>query len=213
MKKIFFNSSSQEEDIKAADDLCLFFAVLKDKVSLWHKDKIMPGDDRNIALDQNLNDSDVAIHLLSNAYENEPLCAEIMSKSIEQHKKNIPVLVSTFPWELDDTLVQLKEEFVPHDLVPLSRRTDDDKRAVYTGIVKDVNNELLGAGKISFNDRGYYFLLSGIALVAGFFAAWYTNDIFGSLTMTLLVFLMFIFVALFIVRKVIHPTSVSTYKF
>ena len=142
----------------------------------------------------------------SNAIVSEP------NKSIEQNKKNIPVLVSTFPWELDETLVQLKKEFIPHDLVPLSRRSDDDKKVIYTGIVKNVNNEFLGGGKISFNDRWYYILLSVIACIAGFFAAFYANDIFGSLTIALLVFFMFIFTALFILRKIIHPTSVSTYK-
>ncbi len=211
MKKIFFNSSSQVEDTKTTEDLCLFFAVLKDKVSLWHKDKIIPGDDRKLSLNKNLDDSDVAIHLLSNDYENEPVCAEIMNKSIEQHKKNIPVLVSTFPWELDDILLQLKKELMPHDLVPLNRQPN--REIIYTEIVKNVNNELLGGSKISFNDRWYYILLAAIACIAGFFAAFYANDIFGSLTIALLVFLMFIFTALFILRKIIHPVSVSTNKF
>jgi hypothetical protein len=114
---------------------------------------------------------------------------------------------------LDNTLVKLKNEFVPHDLKALSGRSDDDKKIIYTGIVKNVNNELLGGGKISFNDRWYYFLLSGIALAAGFFAAFYTGYLFGSLTIALLVFLLFTFAALFILRKIIHPTSVTNCKF
>lgn len=212
VKKIFFNSSHQEEDTKITEDLCLFFAVLKDKVSLWHKEKIIPGDDRKATLNKNLDEADVAIHLLSNAYENEPGCIEIMNRSLQQNKKNIPVLVSAFPWELDDTLVQLKNEFMPHDLVPLNRQPF--KNEIYTEIVKNVKKDVLGdETKLSFNSRGYYFMLAGVALVAGFFVAYFADDIFDSLAVTLLAFLMFVCAALFILRKIIFPTAVSTYKF
>lgn len=212
LKKIFFNYSGEEEDIKMTQDLCLYFAVLKDKVSLWHKDKIMPGDVIKDALIKNLDDADAAVHILSIAYENEASCKEILDRAIEQHKKNIPVLVSTFPWEFDEVLLQLKEEILPHDHKAVDLHTNP--HVVFTEIVYSVKNKLFGAGpNLKFNERSYYFLLAGIALAAGFIAAWFTNNIFGSLAVTLLAFSMFACTALFILRKIIFPTSVSTSKF
>ena len=212
VKKIFFNYADDEEDIKITQDLCLYFAVLKDKVSLWHKDKIMPGDVIKDALHKNLDDADAAVHILSVAYENENDCKEILDKSILQNKKNIPVLVSTFPWEFDDAIVKLKAELLPHDHKPVDLHTNT--HVVYTEIVYSVKNKLFGAGpNLQFNQRGYYYLLAGIALAAGFIAAFFANDIFGSLAVSLLAFTMFACTALFILRKIIFPTSVSTSKF
>jgi len=212
VKKIFFNYADQKEDTEMMQNLCLFFAVLKDKVLLWHKDKILPGDVRKDALNKNLDDSDAAIHLLSNSYENEPGCKEILNRSLQQNKKNIPVLISTFPWEMDNTLLQLKNDLLPHDKKPVNSNSKPE--VVYTEIVRSVKKDLLGdETKLSFNDRWYYYILAAIALAAGFFAAYWTNDIFNSLTITLLVFLLFAVTALFILRKIIFPTSVTTYKF
>ena len=212
MVKIFFNYADQKDDTAIMEDLYLFFSVLKDKIFLWHKAKILPGDDIKDALNKNLDDSDATVHLLSNSYENEAGCKEILNRSIQQNKKNIPVLLSTFPWELDEKLVQLKKDFLPPDHVPIDLQPN--KKVTYTQIVRSVNKDLLGNhAEVSFNDRWFYFLLSAVALLAGFFAAYWANNIFGSLAVVLLVFLLFVLTALFILRKVIFPTSVLTNKF
>lgn len=211
-KKIFFNYAGDEEDIKMTQDLCLYFAVLKDRVSIWHKDKIMPGDVIKDALIRNLENADAAVHILSNAYENEENCREILARSIQLNKKNIPVLISSFPWEFDETLVTLKEELLPRDLKPVDLH--NNIHVVFTEIVRSVKDKLFGVDvKLRLNERSFYYLLAGFALVAGFVASFFTYHIFGSLAITLLTFLMFICTALFILRKIIFPTSVSTNKF
>ena len=211
-KKIFFNYSDLPEDVVMAKNLCLHFAVLKDKVSIWHKDKIIPGDDRKKVLDINLADSTAAVHLLSIAYENQKDCTDIMDKSISGHKKNIPVLLSSFDWESDATLVQLKDEILPHDHRPVDTHTNFN--AVYTEIVQSVKNDLFNDNsKVKFNQRGFYYALAGLVLVVGVLASYWTNDVFDSVTITLLVFLMFIIASFFILRKIFFPVSVSTSKF
>lgn len=212
MKKIFFNYSGEEKEIIMTNNLCLHFVVLKDKISIWHKGKIFPGDVVKDELEKNLEDSQAAVHLLSAAYENDDDCTDILQRSLEGNKKNIPVLLTSFDWESDAKLLPLKAAMLPQD----KRAVDlhPNQNLVYTEIVKSVKKDLLGDdSKLSFNDRGYYFILAAIALLVGFVAAWYTNVLFGSFTISLLVFLLFVAAALFVIRKIIFPVSVTTYKF
>ena len=210
-KKIFFNYSSSEKDTVMLTNLCLHFAVLRDKVSLWHKGKLIPGDDIKVTMEKNLDDSNAAVHLLSINYETEADCTDIMQRSISLHKKNVPVLISYFDWESDDTLTQLKEALLPHDHEPVDAHPNFDK--VYTEIVQSVKNDLFNdSTRISFNQRGYYYLLAGIALVAGICTSVWVNNEFDSILVTLLVFAMFLITSLFILRKIFFPVSVSTNK-
>ena len=210
-KKLFFNYSNDENDVIMMNNLCLHFAVLRDRISIWHKDKILPGAEIKKALDLNLSDSAAAIHLLSSNYESEDDCTDILEKSISLNKRNFPVLLRNFAWEQDPLLKKMEDEILPHDHRPLNSHKDADD--VYTEIVQSVSDDLFNDGKkIKFNQRGYYFLLAGVALVAGFGASLWVNSLFGSIRITMLVFAMFLLTAVFILRKIIFPVSVSTSK-
>ena len=211
VKKIFFNYSDQAEDVVMMKNLCLHFAVLKDKVSLWHKEKIIPGDDRKKLVEKNLAESSAAVHLLSIAYETQDDCTDILQRCISEHKKNIPVLLSSFDWESDDALVKMKDELLPQDHQPVD--THANFNAVYTEIVQRVKNDLFNDNsKIKFNQRGFYFALAGLVLIAGFFVSLWVNTIFDSISIALLTCCMFIICSLFVLRKIFFPVSVSTSK-
>ena len=212
MKKIFFNYSGQEQDVVMMTNLSLHFAVMKDRLSLWHKGKIVAGEEIKTALDKNLADADATIHLLSINYVTENDCMEVLQHSIEQHKKNIPVLLSSFDWESDKTLSKMEDEILPLDHQPVD--VHPNFNAVYTEIVQSVRRDIFGDDRpVKFNHRGHYLLLAGLLLVAGLFAAWFTNNAFGSIIISLLSFTLFVIAALFVLRKIIFPTSVSTNKF
>ena len=211
MKKIFFNYSNESEDVKMMCNLCLHFAVLKDKVELWHKGKILPGDTIDETIHKNFNDSDAAMHLLSLSYAAEDDCMELLKEGMDQRKENIPVLLSSFDWESDTNIKQLKEKLLPHDHKPIDIHSNYNE--MYTEIVRTVKREVLGIkGEVKFNTRSFYYILAAASLVAGGFVANWANSIFGNLGITLAVFSLFIIAALFTLRKIIFPTSISTSK-
>lgn len=211
MKKIFFNYSDEAEDAKMMRNLCLHFSVLKGKVELWHKGKMRPGDPVNETMSSNLNDADAALHLLSISYAAEDDCMDLLEQGIQQNKKNIPVLLSSFDWQSVDSIKQLQEELLPHDHKPVDVHSNYNE--VYTEIVQTVKKDILGIeGNAGFNDRGYYYALSGILLGIGFFVTRWANKEFDHLGITLGVFTLFIIAAIFILRNIIFPTSISTSK-
>ncbi|MEP6675098.1 MAG: TIR domain-containing protein [Ferruginibacter sp.] len=212
MKKIFFNYSGQQDDVVMMTNLSLHFAVMKDRVSLWHKGKILAGEVIKDALDKNLEDSDAAVHLLSINYVAEDDCMELLQHSIEQHKKNIPVLLTSFDWQAEKTISALKDEFLPLDHEPVD--THRNFNVVYTEIVQTVRRDIFGdETAVKFDHRNHYWLLAGVVLVIGFFAALWMDNLFDSISIALLSFMLFGIAALFILRKTIFPTSVSTTKF
>lgn len=211
MKKIFFNYSADPEDAKMMRNLCLHFSVLKNKVELWHKGKIMPGDVIEESLRRNLDDSDLALHLLSISYVTEDQCVSLLEEGMEHQIKNVPVLLSSFDWQSMDSIRQLENELLPGDHKPVDTHPDYNK--IYTEIVVAVKKDLLGIDtKTGNTDRLYFYLLAGVMLAVGSALAFWANNLFGKLGITLMVFAMFVFAAVFILRKIIFPTSVSTSK-
>ncbi len=211
MKKIFFNYSADPDDGKMMRNLCLHFSVLKNNVELWHKGKILPGDVIEESLRKNLDDSDLALHLLSISYAAEDQCVSLLEEGIVNHKKNVPVLLSSFDWQSMDSIRQLENELLPGDHKPVD--THPNYNEIYTEIVIAVKQDLLGIDtKTGTTDRLYFYLLAGVLLTVGSVLAYWANGLFNNLGITLMVFAMFVFAAVFILRKIIFPTSVSTSK-
>ena len=211
MKKIFFNYSDEAEDGKMMRNLCLHFSVLKDKVDLWHKGRIRPGDVVSDAMSGNLNNADAVLHLLSISYAAEDDCMGLLKEGVEQHKKNIPVLLSSFDWESVDAIKKLQEELLPHDHKPVDVHPNYNE--VYTEIVQTVKKDVLGIESTNrFTDRIYYYLLAAAELIAGGFVSVWVNNIFNHLGITLAVFGLFMIAAFFTLRNIIFPTSISASK-
>jgi hypothetical protein len=211
MKKIFFNYSNDSEDGKMMRNLSLHFSVLKDKVDLWHKGKLLPGDTVDEALSDNLNNSDAVLHLLSISYAAEEDCMELLEQGIEKQKKNIPVLLSSFDWQSVDAINKLEDELLPQDHQPVD--THANYNEIYTEIVQTVRSEVLGVkSKGRPNDRLYYYILATLILAAGAGISLWANSIFDHLGITIGVFSLSVIGALFTLRHIIFPTSVSTSK-
>jgi hypothetical protein len=211
MKKIFFNYSDEAEDAKMMRNLCLHFSVLKDKVDLWHKGRILPGDTVNETQSVNLNNADAVMHLLSISYAAEDDCMKLLDQGVQQHKKNIPVLLSSFDWESVDAINKLREDLLPHDHKPVDVHPNYNE--VYTEIVQTVKKDVLGIEtKAGPNGRMFYYVLSGLILVVGSVVTIGTKSFFDNLGITLGIFALFIIAAIFTLRHIIFPTNISTSK-
>jgi TIR domain len=211
MKKIFFNYSDEAEDAKMMRNLCLHFSVLKDKVDLWHKGKILPGDTVDEELSFNLNNADAVLHLLSISYAAEDDCMELLDQGIKQDKNNIPVLLSSFDWQSVDPIKQLEEKLLPQDHKPVDVHPNYNE--VYTEIVQTVKKDVLGMeGKAGSGGRIFYYILSALILAVGSLVTIWANNIFNHLGITLGVFALFVISAFLTIRKIIFPTSISTSK-
>ena len=211
MKKIFFNNSDEAEDAKMMRNLCLHFSVLKDKVDLWHKGKILPGDTVNETLSTNLNNADAVLHLLSISYTAEDDCMKLLGQGIKQDKNNIPVLLSSFDWESVEEIKKLQEKLLPHDHKAVDVHPNYNE--VYTEIVQTVKKDVLGIEtKAGSNGRMFYYVLAGLILVVGTGATILTKDSIDNWGITAGLFSLFIIAAFFTIRKIIFPTSISTSK-
>lgn len=211
MKKIFFNYADEAEDKKMMCNLCLHFAVLKNDLELWHKGKILPGDVVNDSLSRNFKDSDAALHLLSISYATEDQCVNLLNQGIQLHKKNIPVLLSSFDWESLKPVQELKDELLPEDHQPID--THQNSNAAYTGIVRAVKKEVLGIeSNEPENERPFYYMVAALALLTGVGVSVWMQKELEHIGLTLGVFSLFILTALFALRKIIYPTTVSTLK-
>jgi len=213
MKKIFLNYSDEADDKKMMQNLCIHLSILKD-VDLWHKGRMLAGDAVESTMLSNLQESDAVLHLLSISYcQEEEECMLLLDKGIEQQKENIPVLISSFAWEEIPEIKKLEDRLLPHDHIPIDGHPDN-YNAVYTEIVRTVKHDVLGVeGAVKVDQRGYYYLLAGLALAIGIGAAVWVNSEFHQLGITLGIFTLFILTALFSLRKLIFPTGISTFKF
>jgi hypothetical protein len=162
-------------------------------------------------LSGNLNNADAVMHLLSISYVAEKNCMGLLEQGIDKQKDNIPVLLSSFDWESVDEIKQLEKKLLPHDHQPVDVHPNYNE--VYTEIVQTVKKDVLGIeSKAGLNDRSYYYLLAVLLLGAGTGVAAWANNIFGHLAITLGVFSLFIIAAIFTLRHIIFPTSISTSK-
>src|SRR5688572_5815954 len=119
-KKLFLNyANSHPDDVALFNNLALHLSILKDKIDPWFRGKILAGEVMDDVIKANLKNADAVIHLLSIHFENEAQCVELLKNSLKEKKKNFPILISSFDWESDTTLMSLKDEILPSDGRPI----------------------------------------------------------------------------------------------
>ena len=135
-----------------------------------------------------------------------------MEKSIQEKKVIIPILLSSFHWEGDPRLVQLKQHFLPTSEEPVDSFPNIKK--VFSDIIETLCQQVLGnKEKVQFkNDRPFYYVLALLVFVMGTIATIMIYSIFQEIVPALLVFLLFCCIILFILKNVIFPTSISSLK-
>lgn len=211
-KKILFlnYADSHPDDVKMFNNLSLHLSILKDKAEAWSKGRILAGEVTDAAIIENFKKADAIIHLLSVHFENEKSCLQLLENSIKENKKIIPILISSFDWESDAVLRELQNRFLPENKEPVDSFTNNNE--ILTEIVKLIRAEIFG-DKISEarkSDHGFYYLLSAIVFLAGCAATYWVQTTFHQFSISIMIFLMFSCIILFVLRKILFPTNISS---
>jgi hypothetical protein len=213
-KKILFlnYADNSPDDVKMFHNLSLHLSILKDKVEAWSKAKIMAGEVKEEIINANIKNADAVIHLLSVHFENENQCLKLLETSILEKKKIIPILISSFDWESDESLAHLKNEMLPEDKKPIDSYNNPNE--VFTEIVKSIRVEVFGDSipEPPKSDRNFYYILATIVFLIGCSATWWVYTTFHKISISVMVFLMFCCIILLVVRKVLFPTNISSIK-
>lgn len=103
MTKVFFSYSHKDEGLR--DMLQTHLAGLQHKglIETWHDRRIGAGDEFENAIDQNLNDADIILLLVSSDFIASRYCYEIeMTRAMERHEARearvIPVILRPCDW-------------------------------------------------------------------------------------------------------------------
>lgn len=211
-KKLFLNySTGNQEDVKMYNNLSLHLSVIRDRIDPWSVSYIKPGDEPDKEIQQNFEGSDAIVHLLSINFENDNQCLSLLLNGIKEKKQNIPILISSFDWESDTNLAALREQILPHPDQPID--TFSNPNLVFKTIIQALRAKVLGdsAPAKMKSDRTFYYIFTAVILAMGVVATSYAQSTFGDFRATVLVALMFLCIALFIIRKVLFPTNISTY--
>ncbi len=214
-KKLFLNyDSDNPSDALLYRNLYLHLSILNEKIEAWSKDKILAGENKDEKVQQMLLESDAIIHLLSVNFGNKDECIEVFKRSVAKNKKNIPVLISSFPWEEYNTILpDIENRILPDDQTPIDLQPNTNKSL--SEIVKHIKAELTGKetkkeSKIS--DRMFYYILAGIVSIMGIVSTVIIQSEIKETKISILTALMFVCIVLVILRKVIFPTNVATLK-
>lgn len=98
--------SYSHKDESMRDELEIHLSMLKREglISTWHDRKILHGDDFGDEIDQNLEDSDIILLLVSPYFIDSDYCYEVeMQRALERHNKDearvIPIILEHCVWQ------------------------------------------------------------------------------------------------------------------
>jgi hypothetical protein len=104
MAKVFFSYSHHDEQYR--DQLEAHLASLRHegKIESWHDRRLLAGSEFGSEIDQQINDADIILLLVSANFLNSKYCYSIeMARALERHSKGeahvIPVIVKPCDWE------------------------------------------------------------------------------------------------------------------
>lgn len=205
-------ANSHPDDVAMHNNLSLHLSILKDKVDPWSRGKILAGDVKDDVIHDNLKNADAVIHLLSIHFENETQCVEVLKNSLKENKKNFPILISSFDWESDVTLMSLKDQMLPKDGKPVDKYQNFNE--VLTDVVKIIRLEILGGeySDTKVSGRSFYYILAGFVFLIGCTASFWVYDTLQDISLAIITFLMSCCIILLVLRKVIFPTNISALK-
>ncbi|WP_421774260.1 toll/interleukin-1 receptor domain-containing protein [Gracilimonas sp.] len=129
MSKIFMSYSHKDEPLR--DELELHLSMLKRQglISTWHDRKILPGDEFENEIDENLESSDIILLLVSPYFLASDYCYEIeMKRAIERHENGearvIPIILDHCDWK---NALFGKLNALPKDGQPISDYPNQNK--------------------------------------------------------------------------------------
>ncbi len=148
--KIFISySHNDNENPLYVEEFRKHLAPLKDKelVEEWYDRKILPGQNYQKEIDNNLEDADIVCLFISANFLDSPNCKKEKKKMLELRNKKgiqvIPIILSPCGWLDDEELSKLKLLALPTDGKPVSafQNRDEAWTDVYEGLKKVIEKE------------------------------------------------------------------------
>lgn len=104
MAKVFFSYSHLDEDHRNQLEAHLATLRHEKRIESWHDRRLLAGSDFSSEIDQQINDADVILLLVSANFLNSTYCYSIeMERALERHRAGearvIPVIVKPCDWE------------------------------------------------------------------------------------------------------------------
>ena len=134
--KIFVSYSHKDECHR--NSLETHTAILRKNktISMWHDRKISPGEDWESEIDENLNDSDIIILLISSDFIDSEYCFDIeLKRALEMHNSEeaivIPIIVRRCHWDVPELR---SIQSLPENLKPIT--SWDDKDEAWSNVVE-----------------------------------------------------------------------------
>lgn len=219
MKKIFFTYSDEQEDVNLYKELKLHFTPYAKKgiVKIIDKEELFRITNDKQKAKEILLESDIAIPLLSIDYINDDDCIALLETAADNKKIVIPVLLRECLWNEIDKLRPMGEKILPADKQPIREhiRNEGSEDKVLSGIALKVKAILLGSSldeipaKHETRKSGMFeYIIASIVLLMGALGAAYGHSKFGDWKITILIFLLFLTIALFALRTVLFPTKI-----
>ncbi|MCK5522018.1 MAG: TIR domain-containing protein, partial [Thiomargarita sp.] len=112
----------------------------------WYDRKIIPGQDFQDDIDNNLENADIICLFISASFLSSPACIEEKRKALELKKKKgiavVPIILVACGWLDDSDISSLLA--LPNDGSPISNFTDSNKawNDVYNGLKEVINKEI-----------------------------------------------------------------------
>jgi len=147
--KLFISYSHEDNNSKThyIDDFKKHITPLRDNnlIEDWYDREILPGDNYQNKIDNNLEDADIICLFISKNFLASPECKKEKEKALDLKKKKgisvIPIIVSPCGWLDDKKLSKLLA--VPTDGKPITTSENTDKawQDVYNGLKKIIEKE------------------------------------------------------------------------
>lgn len=136
--KLFFSYSHKDEDLR--DELANHLSILERQgiISGWHDRRILPGDEWDHQINDNLNSADVILLLISSSFIASKYCWKIeVETAIKRHEAGdacvIPIILRSVDWS---GAPFGKLQFLPKNAEPVNRWNDRD--AAFENITKGI---------------------------------------------------------------------------
>jgi hypothetical protein len=148
--KLFIVYSHQDNPVENPyiEQFIKHIAPLKDNglIEEWYDRKILPGEDYQSKIDNNLEDADIICLFISANFLSSPNCKKEKSEALELRKKKgisvIPIILSFCGWQDDEDTSKLLA--LPTDGKPVSSFQNQDEAwlDVYNGLKKIIEKDV-----------------------------------------------------------------------
>jgi TIR domain len=139
---IFLSYSHQDEPLK--DQLNVFLAPLRrnGKIAVWHDHQILPGQEWDAAIKQELTEADIILLLVSPHFlASDYIWQHEISKAMERHERRettvVPIILKPCDWT---EMPFAKLQALPRNAKPVTQHTDQDE--AFMDVVKGIKRVL-----------------------------------------------------------------------